>query len=78
MKANLGVKQSNALTSINQLLLSHFASSLCLLQGNSELLNLSHHQAISALNHGNLLLHVFLSSDCFIKVQLSILRIKRK
>ncbi|CAG6010318.1 unnamed protein product [Menidia menidia] len=33
----------------------------------SQLLNLSQHQTISALHHGNLLLHVFLSSESIIK-----------
>ena len=69
----LGVQEANTLTGIYQLLLSHFAASLCLLQGSSQLLNLSHHKAVPALHHGSLLLHVFLSSDSIIKVQLSIL-----
>ena len=77
MKTHLRVKQSNTLTSINQLLFSHFASSLCLVQSGSQLLDLSHHQAISALHHGNLLLHVFLSSHSIIKVQLGILTFQR-
>ena len=69
----LGVEEANTLTGINQLLLSHFAASLCLLQGSSQLLNLCHHQAVPALHHGSLLPHVFLSSDSIIKVQLGIL-----
>ena len=70
----LGVEQSHALTGVHQLLLCHFAASLCLLQGCSQLLHLSQHQVVPALHHGNLLPHVFLSSQGIIKVQLGILK----
>ncbi|XDV20701.1 hypothetical protein PO909_025985, partial [Leuciscus waleckii] len=41
----------------------------------SQLLNLRLHQSVSALHHGHLLLHVFLSSLGIIKVQLGILNL---
>ena len=71
---NLGVQQSNALASVHQLLLSHFAASLCLFQSDPQLLNLSQHEAVPALHHGNLFLHVFPKSDSIVKVQLGILK----
>merc|ERR1712183_625267 len=71
----LGVQQSHSLTGIHQLLLSHFAASLSLLQSCSQLLNLSHHQTVSAINHGSLLLHVLCGTDSIIQVQLGILEL---
>merc|ERR1719347_72206 len=71
----LGVQQSHSLTGIHQLLLSHFAASLSLLQRCSQLLNLSHHQTVSAVHHGCLLLHVLRGADGVIKVQLGILEL---
>lgn len=69
----LRMKQSHTLTGIHQLLFSHFAASVGLLQSNSKLLDLCQHQTVSALHYGHLLLHVFLYSNSLIKMQLSIL-----
>ena len=73
----LGVQQSHSLTGVNQLLLSHFAASLSLLKSCSQLLNLSHHQTVSAVHHGCLLLHVICGADGIIKVQLGILETQK-
>ena len=70
----LGVQQASALTSIHQFLFSHFAASLCLFQGHSELLYLCHHEAVPALHHGSLFLQVIPYSDGVVKVQLGILK----
>ena len=70
----LGVQQSHTLTGINQLLLSHFAAPLGLLQGCSQLLDLSHDEVVPALHHGHLLSHICFSSEGVIKVQYGILR----
>merc|ERR1719147_360778 len=69
----LRVQQSSTLTSVHQFLLSQFAASLSLFQSRSQLLDLSHHEAVPTIHHGALLLHVFLSPDCVVKVQLGIL-----
>lgn len=55
---HLGMQQSHSLAGVHQLLLSHFAASLCLLQTLSQLFNLCCHQAVSAIHHGSLFLHV--------------------
>ena len=67
------MQQSHSLAGVHQLLLSHFAASLCLLQTHSQLLNLSHHQTVSTFHHSSLFLHVFCSPDGIIQVQLGIL-----
>merc|ERR1712183_945259 len=71
----LGMQQSHSLTGIHQLLLSHFAASLSLLQSCSQLLNLSHHQTVSAVHHGCPFLHVLCGTDGIVKVQLGILEL---
>ena len=71
----LGVQQASALTGIHQFLLGCFAASLCLFQSHSQLLDLRHHEAVPTLHHGSLFLHVLLSSDSIIKVQLGILKL---
>ena len=70
----LRVQKSNTLTGINQLLLSHFAASLCLFQSCPQLLNFSHHETVPTVHHGSLLLQVFSSSDSIIKMQLGVLK----
>ena len=70
---HLGMQQSHSLTGVHQLLLGHFAASLCLLQTRSQLFNLSHHQTISTFHHGSLFLHVVCGPDGIIQVQLGIL-----
>merc|ERR1712168_1182308 len=71
----LRVQKSSTLTSIYKFLFSHFAASLCLFQSHSQLLNLSNHKAVPTLHHGGLFLHIFLSSESIIKVQLGILKL---
>ena len=70
----LGVQQASTFTGIHQFLFSHFAASLCLFQSHSQLLDLRDHEAVPTLNHGSLFLHVILSSDSIVKVQLGILK----
>ena len=70
----LRVQQSNTLAGVHQLLLSHFAASLCLFQSCPQLLNFSHHETVPTVHHGSLLLQVFTSSDSIIKMQLGILK----
>ena len=74
---HLRVQKSNTLTGIYQLLLSNFATSLCLFQSSSKFLNFSHHKTVSTIHHSSLLLEVLLGSDSIIKVQLCILVRKR-
>ena len=69
----LRVQQSNTLAGVHQLLLSHFAASLCLFQSCPQLLNFSYHETVPTFHHGSLLLQVFCSSGGIIKMQLGIL-----